>query len=108
MSAPTAIRPNGKPYCRRKSPAVSTYASEWSALAGVIVLRTHDRDEAHRIASQALAELAYEYDMEPIQPEDGELGWLRLVPWDDSRVYDQSWVGDPVRGVPCVTFRGAE
>lgn len=75
----TFTRPNGKPYKPR-------------------VLRTHDFQLAHEIASR-------QADWHELDPERAYQSWWRLVPFDKFHSgYDQTWIEDAERGVPCVVF----
>ena len=102
--SPTAIRPTGKPYTRRKPPEAHLCYDNFASPAQVIVTRTADPDEAHRVALRELEHLAYVHDSPVLTPDDGYLAWLRLVPFDPSGHLDSCWLDDPVRGVPCIVW----
>lgn len=91
-------RPNGKVWRGRK-PIRTAEFSGLDGELGLIVLGTHDVEEATRRA------------MNTQTWTDGELWyceprreWWRLVPWDTGYGYDSSWIDDPERGTPCVVF----
>lgn len=95
----TAIRPDGRVYAPRKPAALTSAEDEHGITSWVIVLRTHDREIAYRLAAPELADLGWRYG-----PGDGELRWLREVPWCEDGYHDWSYIDDPVRGVPCVVW----
>lgn len=94
--AETIVRPNGKPYRRRKPIRADQY--QHADGEGLLVMGTHDVDRARAAYESALLNLELQ-DVEP------QLRWLRVVPWDAYGLgVDSSWIEDPVRGVPCVDF----
>jgi hypothetical protein len=96
VSAPVVIRPNGKPYRRRKPLVVSEF-TDCDDSTGVVVEGTHDVDRAAALAADLLAA----YDLTDSRPTRR---WMRLVPWDPSGYADRAWVEDEVRGMPCVEW----
>jgi hypothetical protein len=92
-TAPTAIRPNGKPYTRRKPPRAIECEDTGGDLF-YIVVRTHDIAEA-----------------EAIVPEGDRDGCVPRLEWSRETIcmcygsHDRDYIEDPVRGVPCVAFR---
>jgi hypothetical protein len=90
------VRPNGKPYRPRRVPSVEGYVDWHDDVECVVVVRTHDIPLALQLAADRIAELE-------LNPENAHTDWWRLVPWG-SDCYDNSWIPDPVRGVPCVVI----
>lgn len=90
-------RPDGRLYRARKVVEVAEFTDTSTEMIGVVVLRTHDVEQAKRCAAAALAE--YELDA-----TEARLDWWRVVPWDSSGMFDRSYISDSVRGVPCVVF----
>lgn len=92
------VRPNGKPYRPRTAPRVEEfYASDDEAC--LVVIGTHDLDVAAELARPSW-ESCYDGPL-----PDGVRAWWRLVPWSTGHGYDSSWIDDPVRGRPVVTYR---
>lgn len=90
----TTVRPNGKVYRPRRRIQVEEFETPDEG-TGIMVLRTHNVMYASLLAARALHNL----DLDPAKPI---LTWVKDVPWDDSGMYDYSWVYDPVRGIPVV------
>lgn len=97
-------RPNGKPYRPRRPPEVVVCFDEDNVEHEVIVTRTDDKTEAHRLAVSQLKALAQLHEMPLPAPEDGRLAWLRLVPFDPAGYFDQAFIWDEVRGTPCICW----
>jgi hypothetical protein len=92
-SLPSIVRPNGKLYRPRKL-RVEEWNVRWQGQFSVLVLGTHDIDQALPLARQR----AFEYDVEDIRLV--ETGW-----WHDSiRNHDRYWTPDDVRGAAGVLF----
>jgi hypothetical protein len=92
-TAPTAVRPNGKPYTRRKPPR----AIECEDCGGdlfYIVVRTHDIAEAEAIVPEG-----YRDGCDPF------LEWSRETICMCGGGHNRDQTEDSVRGVPCVAFR---
>jgi hypothetical protein len=98
MVAPQCTRPNGLPYRRRAPVRVETYTTADESSA-VIVIGTHDVEEAARLARHT-----WDCDNNPEPLPEGVRRWWRLVPWDTGHGGDRSWIDDPARGRPVVTF----
>lgn len=88
-------RPNGKPYRRWAPIRVEEFTTHGDS-TGYVVVGTHDVDEALELVRRL-----WEHDGDPTP---GVRRWWRLVPWDLSGQFDRSWIDDPVRGAPVVTF----
>lgn len=104
MSEPM-VRPNGKPYRPRKSPA-AMYLSNDDDTGGVMVIRTHEEAAHREWAARVWAEATGDVGMLMA----GRAMWTRLVPWDDSGWGDQSWIlcdGNDPRACPAVWYEPA-
>lgn len=103
MTAPLLTRPNGMPYRPRSEVRVENYFTHDEQTA-VIVIGTHDLDKAAKLARHT-----WDCDNNPAPLPVGVRRWWRLVPWDTGHGQgDQSWIDDPVRGRPVVTFEPEE
>lgn len=96
-------RPNGKTYRPRTPVRVAEYVDHEERTC-VIVLGTHDLDEAAALAADRWAEWYGDLDEASRPLPEGERTWMRLVPFDTGTGYDHNWVFDPVRGTACVVF----
>lgn len=94
MGRPTTVRPGGKIYRPIKAPALIEYGDHFHSELPAVT-RTHDLD----VATALLRRFSYDVD-----EYEHELTWWRYVPWDDSGMYDSSYVYDDVRGTPVVRF----
>lgn len=92
----TTMRPNGKPYQRRKPITISEFTTR-DGWTGVCVQGTHDLAHAAALAGELLSV----HELLSVAPC---FAWWRLVPWDTSGQCDSSWIDDPTRGTPCVVW----
>lgn len=92
---PGIERPNGKLYHPRKDITAKEFEDAYGD-TGIVVLRTHDIEDARSRYPELLA-------VHDLQYAEGTRDWWRLVPWDAGSG-DWSYISDPARGVPCVVF----
>lgn len=93
------VRPNGKVWRGRKPVTVQPFI-DYDGSACLVVLGTHDIEEATRLA-QHQPEWS-ESELHLVEPTTD---WWRLVPWDVNDMgFDRTWIIDRKRGTPCVVF----
>ena len=98
--AATAVRPDGRPYRRKKPPEVVLFEPfDYRSEGGVLALRTHDDAEVREEVDRLIRS---EWGPGVTTPDPVKT-WLRYVPWPVGDC-DTGYVVDEANGVPALEY----